>query len=140
MPELITWTDALETGLPTVDAQHQELVRLANRVGDMMIKADGIDLAVIDNAFVDLVNYTKYHFAEEEGFMDKSGLPPGVVKEHKLEHRDFVNKVAMLWISRNGNPKRTFADLSAFLQAWIYRHILVVDKEMASLIGRMESV
>ena len=139
MLELISWTDALETGLPSVDAQHQELIRLANRAGNVMVKADSFDPAIIDNVFVDLVNYTKYHFAEEEGLMDKSGLPPDVVKAHKLEHQDFVNKVGMLWVGRSGNTKRTFADLSSFLQAWIYRHIFVVDKQMARQIGEMES-
>lgn len=131
MQDLISWNDSFETGLPTVDEQHRELVRLTNRLGQMMVGTDGSDLSEIDNVFVQLANYAKFHFAEEEGFMGGAGLPQSYIDGHKIEHRDFVEKVSSLWTNRHKDPERTFAILSAFLQTWICKHILVTDKELA---------
>lgn len=131
MRDLISWNESFETGLPIVDDEHRKLVSLTNRLCSMLLHVNPDNTAELDNVFVELASYAKYHFAEEEAFMGRSNLSQGYVDGHRREHRNFVEKVSSLWMNRNQDPERTFATLSAFLQTWICKHILVTDKEMA---------
>jgi hemerythrin-like metal-binding protein len=64
--------DAMEcdffTGLPEVDRQHEALFALVNRLHD----AKGHRAELLEQAFADLRDYVREHFATEERFMAES--------------------------------------------------------------------
>ncbi|MEO5338772.1 MAG: hemerythrin domain-containing protein [Magnetospirillum sp. WYHS-4] len=71
--ECYSWRDEYRTGNGAIDAQHRELLKLANLLIDAADK--GRSRAVLREAFKALFRYTEKHFEEEEAFWQSSGLP-----------------------------------------------------------------
>ena len=79
--DIFPWDDNFNTGLPTVDEQHRNLVRLLNDLaGQVAFKSDDL---VLDRLFDELADYTVYHFTSEEAiwreFLNDD--------EHEVAHR-----------------------------------------------------
>jgi len=83
-----TWSAALETGHPVIDAQHWELINAVNNLLEACQheQAEGN----IDKALNFLVLYAKKHFADEEMQQQQSNFPDF------LNHRNLHNSFMML--------------------------------------------
>ena len=64
---LIEWQSAYEIGIKTVDEQHQQLVKLINQLEQTHKGRQAESEA--EQVLVELVNYVRFHFAEEEELM-----------------------------------------------------------------------
>ena len=78
------------TGLTDVDEQHYRLVELINRFGDALGQTQDEFEAEFVAVFNELIEYTHYHFQEEESLMEKVGVDPRHVASQKSAHRQFV--------------------------------------------------
>ena len=120
---LIAWSEEYSVAMPEIDAQHQVLFDLLNRLWAAIIKRAGRDemMAIV----AELERYTVAHFAAEEAFMAATGYQD--LEEHKLAHRIFVDKLAAekKIVLAGGNLS---LDLLKFLKDWLADHILVSDK------------
>jgi hemerythrin-like metal-binding protein len=123
---IIEWGPHFLTGLTEVDRQHQGLVALANRLSE--VAADSPEQ--IDDAFLQLAAYAKGHFALEERLMTESGMAAEAFAAHHKAHEAFIADVSAMWQARDKEPKMTKRILD-FLTVWIYKHILITDREMA---------
>jgi hemerythrin len=128
--ESFQWNKHFETGLETIDQQHHGLVDLINRFGELLVRAEGASAAEIDAMFKQLAAYAQYHFHEEEQLMQKVGLDPGYIKQHRKLHTDFVQDLTVMH-QRATERQETAEQLLKFLTYWLTYHILGTDQSMA---------
>jgi hemerythrin-like metal-binding protein len=124
----ITWKTVYETNIKKIDEQHHKLVDMINNLET----ARGLvyESKLIRELFFILVDYTKYHFTEEETLMKNSKYPK--LGEHSGQHKEFVNKIVeMLGAVKDGDPEIS-DKLQMFLMNWLVNHILGYDKEFAN--------
>lgn len=125
---LMQWSEKMSVGLAELDSDHKQLIRVINQLGADAINRDRRD-AVRQSLFA-LLRYAEFHFAREEKVMAACQYPG--IEEHKIEHREFVDKMHRLSQSFDENPEDS-ADvvnetLLNYLQDWLNHHILIEDK------------
>jgi hemerythrin-like metal-binding protein len=135
--EAFVWNDRFLTGFHAVDAQHQHLVGIVNRVGDMLLDARTASKEDIDAIFRELAGYAVSHFKTEEHLMQEFGVDPAHLDNHVKVHHDFVEQLKTMWAQRGmmTSPAET---LHGFLVAWLSFHILGQDQAMAREIMRIQ--
>ena len=128
--DAFVWSDRLSTGVESVDTQHQHLIELVNRVGDLLIAGDVISEEQLTTIFKDLADYARFHFADEERLMRESGIDPRHIERHAGHHKSFTEQVVAMWQARE-SMTRPAETLHGFLSAWLTFHILGEDQSMA---------
>lgn len=132
--DAFVWDQNFVTGLADVDEQHQGLVALFNELSRALFAADAdpqTDHApLLHDVFKRLLNYTVYHFTEEEALMEQQGVDARHVQAHKALHRQFVQQVGTMWSSRTSTASSGDA-ITSFLTAWLGLHILGIDQSLA---------
>jgi hemerythrin-like metal-binding protein len=118
------WEKAYDTGIASIDTQHKVIIKILNELYDVvLVNKEEYKLADILN---ELVQYTVYHFEEEEKLMSKFNYDD--FKQHKVEHQMFIEKIQSLGEGLNqGQPFLAF-DLIEFLKDWLIEHIMEADQ------------
>lgn len=133
--ELFEWGREFETGIETVDDQHQKLVAIINKVGKASSEKS-LTKQELDVVFKELVDYTSYHFENEELLMKKVGIYEQSFKEHVGNHRTFLREVTNLKkdldYELDDDKVRNVLD---FLVSWLAFHILGQDQNMSRQIN-----
>jgi hemerythrin-like metal-binding protein len=134
--ELVAWSDDFLVNNETIDAQHKELVRMANefyagvQMGGVMAKV--FFMKTIQGA----VLYVKTHFSTEENLMQQAGYPD--LEMHKKQHEHFVGEVtaqiAILESEDNPDP----AAFVKYLMDWVLQHIAESDKKYMPYIAGLK--
>ena len=127
----IQWGYHFITGISEIDGQHRTLVALANDL-EATVNA-GADILIIEDAFQSLAGYTRVHFALEEKLMDEAGVDAEHVHTHRLAHASFVGDLMRMWHLKGDDAGNSPKRLLEFLTTWIYRHILITDRDMARI-------
>jgi len=135
--EAFAWDNRFVTGLPTVDAQHRHLVDIINRVGEMLT-AEHSSEDDLQALFLQLADYARNHFADEEALMAAAAVDPRHLALHKRHHAEFVEQVVQMWRQRASmaNPAEM---LHGFLASWLAFHILEEDQSMARQIAAVKA-
>ena len=130
MIEAFVWSDRFASGIDSVDSQHQELFRIINQVGELLVRSDGVTAASSEALIKKLADYARFHFTDEERVMIEGGLDPGYIESHKKIHQAFTEQVVSMWKDRAdmADPAKT---LYGFLSAWLVYHILGEDQKIA---------
>jgi hemerythrin-like metal-binding protein len=136
--EAFVWDDRFRTGIDLVDEQHQSLVAIVNRVGDLLIAAQPAGQAAIEAIFRDLADYANTHFRDEERLMREAGVAAGHFDHHVKIHRDFIAQIQAMWRAR-ATMRAPAETLHGFLAAWLSFHILGEDMAMAREIERIRA-
>ncbi|MBZ7987286.1 GGDEF domain-containing protein [Campylobacter canadensis] len=134
MLSLFNWGREYETNLENVDAQHFYLVNLIN---DIIAKSSEKTLSKIElnEAFEGILEYTNYHFSEEEKLMKEKKIYDDFYKEHKNNHKLFIEQVKQFYAEIGDNvSSNALQNLVEFLISWLGFHILGQDKMMAKQI------
>lgn len=120
---LFTWHDMYSVGVPSVDTQHKRLFEIANRLHDAHIRNLGRPLMA--EIFKELIEYTAYHFADEERLMRDADYPDYV--RHKANHEKLIELVVgyqrQLERGEVGIEERALE----FVKTWLNGHILGMD-------------
>ena len=90
----ITFDRSLVTGNELIDTQHRELISRVNKLAEECVPGTEKRTAVGTLDF--LLDYTDYHFSEEEALQKKSGYPK--LSAHHREHEKFKRAVEELRI------------------------------------------
>jgi hemerythrin len=124
---VLQWTEEMSVGVPELDADHKELIKVINQLAES--SEDAARGTAIRQCLFALLRYAEYHFAREEKVLAACHYPE--VREHKLEHRDFVARVNDLHRRFDDNPDDALAvvndELLNFLRDWLNHHILIED-------------
>ena len=126
------WSDDLSVGVPRMDDQHRVLLRLINRVADLA--ASGGSGAAIRTILGQLVEYTRFHFGDEEKLMQTHAYD-GLGAHHEI-HVKFMNEVVSL-LKKTGEGESIDADkVLGMLKDWLIRHIQGTDKVYGAYIRK----
>ena len=151
----VEWNDAYRTNIEEIDEQHQQLFDLLNELHEAMIRAHSgrvatpfvgeqdtpasalSELGTIQMVLGELLDYTVYHFAEEEQQMLVHDYPR--YEQHKAAHEFFVERIRDF--QRNFGEGRAVhsADVVTFLATWLQRHVLVADQVLGAFLAEKKS-
>lgn len=118
------WNDDLSVGVKASDGDHKELIEMLNRLFDGMKSGQGRD--VVGKVLDDLISYTKFHFAREESYFDRTGYP---ALEHKAEHKELVRQAEDLQARYKSGEFSLSVETLDFLKDWLTIHIQGTDKK-----------
>jgi hemerythrin len=119
------WSKALESGIPIIDAQHQELFRQV----DILI--DGKNANRHKEVLDYLEQYIAKHFSDEQKMHAESKYPKAA--EHKRYHDEYVKVFKRLkdkYIMEGPTPANNM-EINKSVVGWLKDHIMVRDKEFA---------
>jgi hemerythrin len=122
---IISWNDNFSVGIKEIDAQHQCLIELVNKLHDSMKAGKGN--AVLGPVLEDLLKYTQFHFSTEEKYFRKYGYPEYL--QHKQQHDDLTQKALELKSNFEKGKLTISIEVMNFLKDWLSSHILGVDKK-----------
>ena len=125
---MVKWEDKYSLGVESIDEQHKELFRIANRIYELLKNEMILDkydhiMEIID----ELKNYTVDHFKDEEEYMKSIGYKKFL--SHKVAHTDFLDKMGNIDVNKidNGHNEYLLSILD-FVCVWLIEHIMKEDK------------
>ena len=125
---MIIWDDSMSTGVPIVDEQHKMLFQKFNDFSEAMSKVTARETA---GELLDFLQfYVKWHFEQEEEFMDEYKCPAAA--ENKRTHAEFINTFGQFysqWQEGTMTPK-LMSKTHLELGKWLVNHVLQVDIQL----------
>lgn len=129
----IEFDKSLETGNELIDSQHKELIARVNKLLDACQVGKEKNVAVQTLDF--LMDYTDFHFADEEKLQEEHSYPQ--LDAHKKEHAKFVKAVDELreMLEEEEGPTQAFVEaVKTNVVNWLINHIQVWDKKVAEYV------
>lgn len=120
----------LLTGNELIDSEHKELIDRINKLVDSCESGKEKTTAVRTLDF--LMDYTDFHFRDEEKLQEESGYPE--IENHKLQHKVFekaVNELKEMLEEEEGPTEAFVAAVNKNITEWFLNHIQVGDKKVA---------
>ena len=127
---IITWEKKFSVENNTIDTQHKKLIDLINQLFDSMREGKSKD--ILENLLKALVDYTVYHFDEEEKMM--KAVNYANYEPHIKIHETFVAKIKEFQQEYADGNSYISLEVINFLKDWILNHILVQDQQYKSVI------
>jgi hemerythrin-like metal-binding protein len=121
------WTPDLSVGVEASDADHKRLIDLLNELSDGISCGQGKE--ILGKILDELESYTRYHFAREEDFFERTGYP---AVEHKLEHRKLVEQIVTLQSRYRTGETALAIETLDILKKWLTQHIQGTDSKYTS--------
>ena len=100
--DIFPWDDNFNTGLASVDLQHRKLVQLLNQLASSV--AFGSDTIQLNAIFDELLDYTVYHFENEEAIWHQYMPDDPSESRHRTAHAEFVQTVRRLQSEQDQKP------------------------------------
>jgi len=132
------WDSHFETNIYEVDEQHKILVDLINRLSKFLTTNTTTE-SDIQHIVNELLEYTTYHFKQEESLMFDAGIDKRHFKVHIQNHKDFVDEAVRMSKSISTVLNQDSKDALDFLTHWLTYHILGIDQNMAKQIQAIQS-
>ncbi len=125
---LIIWSDEYNTGIKAIDAQHQRLATLINKI-HLWVKTgrstpDGG--GKIDEILEELRNYAIEHFAAEEKLFLASDYPQ---KDHHVTKHDLFKRQVDQLYKAYEQSRIDLRPILGFLAGWFFDHIQRTDRQ-----------
>lgn len=124
----LDWSDTFKVGVSIIDTDHKKLVDLINNLYAAMMAGKGREL--LGSTLKELVNYTDYHFKNEENLMRVHTYEK--YTEHKAVHDDLRKKATDLLTAYNSGNTNMTVQVAEFLKGWILHHISERDRHLAA--------
>ncbi len=128
----IVWKPDYEIGIPEIDNQHKKLITIANKF--LKAKYEGKAPEVLKQTFVDLIDYTKYHFQAEESTMQNASYR--FTNEHKEQHKKLIDQIVKVLDRLKSGSINAVEDLAGLLKEWLLDHVIKEDKKFGELLHR----
>jgi hemerythrin-like metal-binding protein len=125
----INWdSKKMATGVPEVDAQHQEWIRRYNEFDAAVSQGKGLE--VVRSTLDFFANYAETHFKLEEAFMDERHCP--AAEANRAGHAQMRSILAgfKTYVKRQGVSMIEVATLRLEMQEWLVKHILTIDIQL----------
>lgn len=128
----LEWSPRLNLGIKQIDDQHKRLVKLTNNLMSAIQSGVADDLLV--GFCMELVEYTEFHFRDEEMLMREVGYPH--IDEHSTAHRTLEGKVREYHEAVSKGRHVSSAEVLEFLGSWLVDHIIYTDMKISEYIGK----
>jgi len=141
---MFEWKKENELGIASIDGQHKEMFRYANRIYDLLIirTEKSVDFDEINLVVMELKEYIKFHFRTEEELFERYQYPDAM--DHIEEHKAFMEYMETLDIKDIISQEVEFLkELIEKLANWVFHHMITTDylfKEYLVKLGKDENV
>ena len=129
-----TFTDKYLTGIDLIDKEHRQLFLIIGEANELIH-----DELLFDkyDKIVDIINnlreYTEFHFADEEVYMETLQYPD--LPQQKKAHQSFVDKLNEIDLDEVDEKQQEYLNnLISFLLSWLTMHILKMDKKIGDYV------
>ncbi len=123
----LTFSNTHLVGVQEIDDQHRQLVQMVNRINKAIVRK--FDVALIETAFQELLDFTRLHFATEQRLMLQHGYTDTTA--HLQEHSQLLNKLGDLATqSAQGNDLLILQTI----KDWLIGHIQHADKPLGAFL------
>ncbi|EME71867.1 hemerythrin-like protein [Paramagnetospirillum caucaseum] len=140
---VIEWSNELKLGVPAMDAEHRQLLKLTN---DFLVAADGhAPFPRLARIMGELIARTRIHFQAEETLLDRAAYPG--LAGHKAAHGRLLVEAQRLYERFTALETTARADQTAtraltreaarFLQRWLVDHITAEDRSYRPYVLRL---
>ena len=129
---LITWSEKYYTGVPLVDSQHRELIKLTNELYNACMGGKEKTEAVFKDAMRRMVDYVRFHFNAEQELLKQINYPD--YPHHKMQHDSLVKDIIDAAAEYKEGVKFVPNNFVRRLKDWIFSHIAVYDQQWAGYV------
>jgi hemerythrin-like metal-binding protein len=123
----------MSIGVSKIDGQHAKLIEMVQRLEQALDQGDAVRES--GGTLKLLVEYTQYHFKDEEDLMAQIGYPEK--DQHKKLHAALIEEVRGILIGLRGENAITAPGLIAFLKRWVLEHIEKEDLKIGAALKRL---
>jgi len=120
---LIEWGPKYQTGIKSIDSQHEKLVGYINDLHEAMLAGKGGE--VVEKILQLLIDYTETHFNYEEKLFEVHEYTKE--KEHRRLHSLLVQDIKDFKAKFENGETELTEELMEFLKDWLENHILIED-------------
>lgn len=125
MNEILTWRDEWLLDIDMLDAEHREMVRLINRLGD------ATDPAPLSLRLGDLITMLRGHFLVEQRFLREIAYPH--MEDHTRDHRLQLAELVDLRRSLATSSEATMSPAELHpIKDWFFNHVVAEDRRFAA--------
>ena len=130
--EKIEWDESLSVGIETIDEQHKMLIKRLHDVSEAIEQNQGE--GTIAKTLDFLVDYTDFHFSEEEKQMIEHNYPGLAIQQN--QHKEFKESLERLErdFEEDNATKELANHIRTFLFNWLIKHIKEVDLEFGKFV------
>jgi len=125
-----------EVGNEEIDSQHMQLIGWLKNLSEAALTAQSH--WAVGYTIGCLIEYTEYHFEDEQQLMFKyrKGLGEEYVKKHLEEHETFTSKMKAVQKEYMKNHSASLdIELLNYLVNWLLKHINFTDRKLAAFIN-----
>lgn len=115
----------MATGVPEVDAQHQEWIRRYNQFDEAISQGKGLE--AVKSTLDFFLDYAEIHFQLEEAVMDERHSPAAKANKEAHDHMRNILKGFKDYATSHGYSVYDIISLKYQMQEWLVKHILTVD-------------
>ena len=120
----LDWNDKYKIGVAEMDEQHKKWLSFLNAFYDNLDKGPITDKlkTLLDEA----IDYTLYHFSEEEKYMTSIHYPK--LKDQQAKHAEIREKLESYRQKMNDGKLVISTTVTTEMKKWFNEHILTDDK------------
>ena len=122
--DIIKWRDSFETGVPSMDEEHRQLIELINTMYKVMRNKQSPE--VISDVLNKMQDYGRQHLENEEKMMQETGYDR--FAEHVELHKQYLERMDQLLVLADGKNEEINREVYHFLRNWWTGHIIKEDK------------
>ena len=128
----VQWKDSMSVGIELIDKQHKMLIQHLNNLIKSLEPNQG--LTEVANTLSFLIDYTHFHFSEEEKHMAANKYPE--LEQHKMKHDGFKTTLSNLEeeFKEDGATHVLANAVNTLLVNWLIKHICKVDVEFGAFL------
>ncbi len=129
----IVFDESLYTGNELIDSEHKELISRVNKLVESCEQGTEKMTAIKTLDF--LMDYTEYHFTDEEKLQKEVGYDQ--LDAHHAKHEEFKQSVSELreMLEEEEGPSEAFVSaVNKNITDWLVNHIQKWDKAIADFI------
>jgi hemerythrin len=133
--EKLVWADDFSIGDPTLDAQHQSILRMINCL--TICEGSAVEPNVVSETLTQMMQYATEHFEDEERYMAEIGYPD--LDAHRDCHAAFLLKAVNFSTAHGLKIARVPERLREFLMTWWSDHNLGEDMKIKEFVQQKQS-
>jgi hemerythrin len=130
--ETYTWSNKYKIGVTEVDDQHKRIFEAINELGDFLNNPDKTENVKwsIQAFIVEILNYVKKHFHDEELAMELAKAP--WLEDHKRVHQGLAEDIIsfrdrIVELNNDDEQLHIMEQLHKFMSEWLVHHIMIED-------------
>lgn len=127
----ITWDPSWNIGIAIIDSQHQRWVEIFNALEEAFLAGQSMD-EMQATVLKEILDYTHFHFAEEEKLMADIGYPE--FSTHRRLHKDFDSLVYGHFRQHDRGETMLTSELLQLIRNWLISHIQAEDRKIATFL------